>query len=109
MVAPIFRSVDTSLVLYRYSCCGICNNWSIEKDRHYEFFLNNFGEGKLFPGGPKCVFKGKDLLYFVQFCDRGGMSCKILKEIFETLDDLELFKKDREEGKILFMLLDGHQ
>ena len=37
------------------------------------------------------------------------MFCKILKEIFETLDDLELFKKDREEGKILFMLLDGHQ
>ena len=72
-------------------------------------FKNNFGEGKLFPGGPKCVFKGKEVPCFVRFCDKGGMSGEILKEIFETLDDLELFKKDREEGKIPFMLLDGHQ
>ena len=37
------------------------------------------------------------------------MSGEILREIFETLDNLELFKEDREEGKIPFMLLDGHQ
>ena len=55
------------------------------------------------------MLKGKDAPCFVRFCDKGGMSGKILREIFETLDDLELFKEDREEGKILFMLLDGHQ
>ena len=80
----------------------------IETDGQYEFFRNNFGEGKLFPGGPKCVYKGKDVPCFVRFCDKGGMSGEILTEIFRTLDDLELFKKDREEGKIPFMLLDGH-
>jgi hypothetical protein len=37
------------------------------------------------------------------------MTSEILKEVFQTLDDLELFKKDRKEGKIPFMLLDGHQ
>jgi hypothetical protein len=82
---------------------------NIEEDGQYEFFRNNFGEGKLFPGGPKCVFKGKEVPCFVRFSDKGGMSGEILKEIFATLDDLELFKKDREEGRIPFMLLDGHQ
>ena len=81
----------------------------IEEDGQYEFFKNNFGEGKLFPGGPKCIYKGKDVPCFVRFCDKGGMSGEILTKIFKTLDDLELFKKDREEGKIPFMLLDGHQ
>ena len=81
----------------------------IETDGQYEFFKNNFGKGKLFPSGPKCVYKSKDVPCFVRFCDKGGMSGEILTEIFKTLDDLELFKKDREEGKIPFMLLDGHQ
>ena len=39
----------------------------IETDGEYEFFRNNFGEGKLFPGGPKCVYKGKDVPCFVRF------------------------------------------
>jgi hypothetical protein len=81
----------------------------VEKDGQYEFFKNNFGEGKLFPGGPKCLYKGKEVPCFVRFSDKGGMTGQILKEIFQTLDDLELFKQDREEGKIPFMLLDGHQ
>ena len=81
----------------------------IETDGEYQFFKNNFGEGKLFPGGPKCIYKGKDVPCFVRFAEKGGMSGEILTEIFKTLDDLELFKKDREEGKVPFMLLDGHQ
>jgi hypothetical protein len=80
----------------------------VEIDGEYEFFKNNFGEGKIFPGGPKCVYKGKDVPCFVRFCDKGGMTGEILTEVFKTLDDLQLFDEDRKEGKIPFMLLDGH-
>ena len=75
----------------------------------YEFFKNNFGEGELFPGGPKCVYKGKDIPCFVRFSDKGGISREILTEILKTLDDLHLFDEDREKGMTPFMLLDSHQ
>ena len=81
----------------------------LEKDGQYEFFRNNFGKGKLFPSGPTCTYKGKDVPCFVRFCDKGGMSGEILTEIFKTLDDLQLFDEDRENGLVPFMLLDGHQ
>jgi hypothetical protein len=38
---------------------------NIETDGQYEFFKNNFGKGKLFPSGPKCVYKGIDVPCFV--------------------------------------------
>ena len=37
------------------------------------------------------------------------MNASTLKEIFETLDNLDVYTREREEGYIPFVLLDGHQ
>ena len=40
------------------------------------------GKGKLFPGGPSCVFKGKVVPCFTRWSESGGMSSTILKRNF---------------------------
>ena len=34
-------------------------------DVEYDFFKKNYGDGKLFPGGPSCFHKGKEIPAFV--------------------------------------------
>ena len=86
----------------------------IEIDRPFDILMKNFGidddgNEKVLPGGPTCKYKGVDVPCFVRFTEGGGMSGKVLKEIFMTLDALKIFEQDRKEGRIPFMLLDGHQ
>ena len=39
----------------------------------YEFLRENKGAGKIFPGGPKCVHKGKEIPCLVAFTEGGGL------------------------------------
>ena len=78
-------------------------------DEEFDFFERNFGDGKLFPGGYTCTFKGKQIPAFVKFTESGGMDGHTLTEIFQYLDSFDLFGVDREKGIYPFMLLDGHQ
>ena len=64
------------------------------------------GKGKLFPGGPTCMFKGKVVPCFIRWSESGGMSSIILKEIFETIDHFQLLP--RTPGVLPFAMLDGH-
>ena len=73
------------------------------------FFEENFGDSKLFPGGPTCTFKGKKIPALVTFTESGGIDGYTLTTIFKKLDELELYKEDREKGLVPFALLDGHQ
>ena len=73
------------------------------------YFLNNYGPNKLFPGGPSCVFKGKEVPAFITFSEGGGINGSILTEIFMRLDHLKIYDDDRTKGNIPFVLLDGHQ
>lgn len=82
---------------------------NIEDGKQFEYFQNNRGEGNLFPEGPVCNYKGKDIPCFVAFSEGGGMDGHILTNIFRHLDELEVFKEDREQGYTPFVLLDGHQ
>ena len=61
-----------------------------------DLFKNNFedevasfesltGKGKLFPGGPSCVFKGKVIPCFTRWIKSGGMSSTILKDFLKPL------------------------
>ena len=63
-------------------------------------------EGKLFSGGPTCMFKGKVIPCFTHRSESGGVSSTILKELFETIDQLNLLP--RSLGVISFSILDGH-
>ena len=89
--------------------CANGINGDIEKDNEYAFFDNNFGEESLFPGGPTCTYKGKEVRCFVKCVPSGGMDGETLTEILEELDSLGLYDDDRKEGMIPFLLLDGHQ
>ena len=64
------------------------------------------GKGKLLPGGPTCMFKGKVVPCFIRWSESGGMSSIILKEIFETIDHFQLLP--RTPGVLPFAMLDGH-
>ena len=70
------------------------------------FFENNFGEGKPFPGGPTCVFRGKKVPCFVRWSEKGGITSTILTDILREMDARKLF--DRTDGRLPFVLLDGH-
>jgi hypothetical protein len=73
-----------------------------------DYVKRNTGKGKRFPGGPTCHFKGKDILCFMRFQEKGGMTGEILLDIFKTLDFHKLFDNDRKNGRRPFFLLDGH-
>ena len=73
------------------------------------FIMDNTGSNKTFPSGPTCVFKEKEVPCFVRFNEGGGINGQILKEMFQTLDALSIFKDCRDKGMKPFVLLDGHQ
>ena len=80
----------------------------INNDDEIAFFTDNLGKDKLFPGGPSCFYKGKEVPSFVTFTDGGGMDGFVLTGIFRRLDALKLYNADRKNGLIPFVLLDGH-
>ncbi len=51
----------------------------------------NFGEGKYYPGGPKCKYKGKivDCLTFAS--ESGGITGEILVKVLKYFDGIDLF------------------
>lgn len=57
----------------------------IENDDEFVFFDKNFGDNKLFPGGPKCRFKGKEVPAFVKCLEGGGMDGETLTEILKEI------------------------
>eukprot|EP00957_Ditylum_brightwellii_P196388 14963249-Ditylum_brightwellii.AAC.1 len=74
-----------------------------------EFIEENLGASKLVPGGSSCCFNGKTIPCMVRYSEKGGINEAILTNIFRTLDELEVFKKERDEkGLTPFILLDGH-
>jgi hypothetical protein len=73
-----------------------------------DFLLNNSGPGKLFPGGPTCHFKGKEIQSMVRFTESGGINSSILTEILAKLDGIGIYKEKREMGMTPFLLVDGH-
>ena len=73
-----------------------------------DFLLNNSGPGKLFPGGPTCHFKGKEIQSMVRFTESGGINSDILTEILGKLDAIGIYKEKREMGMTPFLLVDGH-
>ena len=81
----------------------------LEDDDGIKLIMHNIGPDKAFPGGPVCEYKGKKIPCIVRFNEGGGINGEILKEIFQTLDTLKLFDDDRKEGRMPFVLLDGHQ
>ena len=86
---------------------GIDPTKPILGDVNDETFIDqNFGPGKLFPGGPTCKFGGKEIPCMVRWSPKGGITSQILADSLAHIDSFDVF--DRSTGKIPFLLLDGH-
>ena len=71
------------------------------------FFEQSQGPGKRFPGGPTCVFQGKDIPCMVRFTQSGSITSAVLRDILVSLDEIGVF--DCAGGlRRPFILLDGH-
>jgi len=58
----------------------------VGKEGDEDFFENNCGKDKLFPGGPTCEVRGKTVPCFIRWNEKGGMTSTIFKEALEQLD-----------------------
>jgi hypothetical protein len=71
-----------------------------------DFVSKNTGRGKIYPCGPVCHFKGKQVPCMVSSIDSGSITSELLVSFLEHMDKLELFP--RIDGLKPFLLLDGH-
>ena len=71
-------------------------------------FKLNKGEGKFYPGGPKCMYNRKEVVCLTFASESGGVNGKILVEILTYFDELDLFPCTP-NGPIPMLLVDGHQ
>ncbi len=78
---------------------------SYEKDLVLEL---NIGEGKYYPGGPKCKYHGKTVDCLTFASESGGITGKILVKVLEYFDGIDLFPCIN-DGPIPMLIVDGHQ
>ena len=77
-------------------------------ESEHDFFAKNSGPGKLYPGGPQCMFKGKMVPCMCRWTPKGGINGSILLDIIATLDALCVFDEDMKAGVKPMLLLDAH-
>jgi hypothetical protein len=68
---------------------------------------NNSGDGKTYPYGPVCVFKGKEVPCFCCNSESGSITGELLTAMLKYIDDLQVFDRST-TGLNPFLLLDGH-
>ena len=68
---------------------------------------DNLGEGKSYPGGPKCFYNGKTVQCLTYASKSGGISGLILVQILSEFDKIDLFP--RVPGLMPMLVIDGHQ
>jgi len=66
----------------------------------------NCGEGKMYPFGPACTFKGKTIPCFCCCSENGSITGHLLTNMLRFIDAREVF--DRSTGLSPFLLLNGH-
>jgi hypothetical protein len=63
----------------------------IGKETDEDYITNNSGQGKRFPMGPTCTFRGKEVPCIVANTENGSITSELLAAFLEHLDRLELF------------------
>jgi hypothetical protein len=66
----------------------------------------NIGDGKQYPRGPTCLFKGKEIPCFCCCSDSGTITGHLLTEMLWYINSHNVF--DRSTGLNPFLILDGH-
>jgi hypothetical protein len=87
----------------------LCNEGEISHDNLRKYVRQNIGKGKAQPCGPTCIYKGQEVpCILVQFTPKGSMDGHALTNVLKHLDALDLYTKDRQEGCLPCLLVDGH-
>ena len=73
-----------------------------------DFFKDNSGLGKRFPGGPTCHYKGHNVPCLHRWSKKGVITTDILVDILKALNERHIFDEDRENGVKPLLLVDGH-
>jgi hypothetical protein len=66
----------------------------------------NSGDGKAYPFGPTCTFRGKTVPCFCCNSESGSINGSLLTSMLRYIDEKHVF--DRTTGLAPFLLLDGH-
>jgi hypothetical protein len=78
----------------------------IGEESDLDFAEKNTGEGKMYPNGPTCQFKGKEVPCMVCNTESGSITSELLVSFLKHMDHLNLFPRD--DDVFPFLLLDGH-
>ena len=71
-----------------------------------DYFANNSGTGKRYPGGPTCDFRGKKVPCLTRWSPKGSITSDILIDVLASLEFYGVI--DRTDGRKPFLLIDGH-
>ena len=106
------------VIIFQKGSPGVPMNWKTGIDETVTPFRNttgnpdycdsNMGDGKYYPGGPKCNYKGKEVDCLTFVSKSGGITGGILVEILKYFDLLGLFPRVP-GGPIPVLILNGHQ
>jgi hypothetical protein len=80
----------------------------LDEDGEIMLTEDNFGEGKFYPSGPTCLFRGKRVPYLPLVSPSGGITSDLLVEILEHMDELQIFER-KPGGPTPMIILDGHE
>ena len=56
------------------------------------FLEQNIGPGGLFPGGPTCTFRGKQIPCYITATPHGGIDAEVLTDMLRTMDHLGIYE-----------------
>ena len=68
---------------------------------------NSFGDGKTFPGGPVCEYRGYIIPTLVQWSKHGGIKGEILTNVLIKMDACGAIDRTNDDVKP-FLLVDAH-
>jgi len=69
--------------------------------------FGNYGEGKYFPGGPTCTFRGCKIPCYVTATPKGSITSEVLRNMLRRIDQTGACPRVP-GGSTPFLLLDGH-
>ena len=116
--ASVTSKAVCCIIIFQSKQDGVPATWTTGIDHSVQPVLSgdgkeiilelNFGEGKYYPGGPKCKYKGKivDCLTFAS--ESGGITGEILVKVLQHFDGIDLFPREN-DGPIPMLIVDGHQ
>jgi hypothetical protein len=67
----------------------------------------NYGNGKYFPTGPTCHFRGQDVPCLTLWSPSGSITADLLVTILKYLDGMNLYPRNIGDP-IIFLVVEGH-